>query len=164
MANLLTVADLKIWPGVEADLEADDPWALFCISAASTKVNDVAGHPEWTKLSAPPRARQIALHLTARSFLNPDSVIQEGNTGPLGGDRIADDFAHAFELTPSEEAELAGLVPGAALAGKGLWIQPLTPGVEMELPDVFLLDDSGSDWAIPYASWEDSWAFTPLDD
>lgn len=151
---LLTVSDLAVW--AQRDVAPDDAWALAVVEAASDVVRAAAQQPTWLKATAPARARQIASHLAARTFKNPDSVQREGNLGPLGGDAVVEELARAMHLTEAEKLELAGLAPaGAAGGGGGFWVQPTTGSEAAEPGDVYLADDSGSDWMIPYLHPDD---------
>lgn len=144
---LVSVGELRVWAR-DPDIAEDDAFANEILYAASEAVRAAARQPTWDINSAPPRARQICAHLAARSYLNPDSVNREGSLGPIGGDSRVEEMAIALHLTEREMLELEGMRPTGS-SGKGLWVQPISmPG--SELRDVYLRDDSGSDWAIPY--------------
>lgn len=145
MAALLTIPELAAW--AREPVGYDDPWAQLVIESASELVCTTARQPTWTRETAPARAKQIAGHLAARSFKNPDSIEFEGAVGPLGGDRRSEAVAVALHLTDAERAELERLSPG--VAGGGLWVQPMTSGTATA-GDVYLRDSSGSDWMIAY--------------
>lgn len=152
---LLTIPDLRAWAR-NSEIADDDPWALIVIEAASDLVRETAQQPTWTRESAPPRARQIASHLAARSYSNPDSIEFEGATGPIGGDRRAEEFAKSLHLTEAERLELEGMWPaGSTGGGGGLWVQPVGGGIAAVDGDTYLADDSGSDWMIPYLAEDD---------
>jgi hypothetical protein len=147
MAALLTISELAVW--AQETIEPDDEWAAAVLEAASDVVRDAANQPTWLRTTAPPRARQIASHLAARSYKNPDSIVGEGNLGPVGGDRFVEELAKALHLTAAEREELGRLGPAGATAGKGLWVQPFN-ATPYTAGDIYLPDDSGSDWQIPY--------------
>lgn len=156
--DLLTLDDLAVWTRTE--IADDDDWAPTVVEAASEVVRMAAGQPGWTMLSAPPRARQIAAHLAARSYLNPESVVREG-IGPLSEAR-AETLAQALHLTKTEQAELASMSPLALpgglpgqSAGRGgvLWVQPLHTSTPLE-GDIVIGN-------IAYGHPDDAYAFTP---
>jgi hypothetical protein len=151
---LLSVAELNVWLTGRAVVLDGDAFAEEILFAASEKVRSTAGQPTWTAATAPPRARQICAHLAARSYLNPDSISAEGGIGPLGGDRTVEELAKALHLTQAETDELQALAPRSAVGGS-LWIQPVNGGVPVDDGDVYLADDSGSDWMIPYLAEHD---------
>lgn len=152
---LLTVSELTIWcRPLGVDVDPADPFVPELIAAASDKVRTAAGVGDlWPDVaSAPSRARQIASHLAARSYANPESITTDGSLGPLGGDRRAEDLSRALHLTASEEAELISL--GKAVLGTGnggLWIQPVGIDNTVQSLDAYLYAGD-SDWGIPYLS------------
>lgn len=150
-APLLSLAELGII--ARQEIAPDDGFAGFIIAAASEAVRAAAQQPTWTAETAPLRARQICGHLAARSYLNPDSVQYQGAIGPIGGDRIVEDLARALHLTDVERAELAAMSPSAGQGG-GLWIQPVGSTAQQR-GDIYLPDDTGSDWWIPYLADDD---------
>lgn len=158
MAALLSIPDLSVWVvglGGSA-IEVDDEFAQAMVEAASDAVRTAAKQPTWTasgETAAPSRAKQIASHLAARSYLNPTSIQGEGNLGPLGGDRFVEELAKALHLTEAERDELAGMAPSGS-SGGGLWIQPIN-ATFVEDGDIYLPDSSGSDWQIPYLAVDD---------
>lgn len=157
---LLTLAEFSVW--LTEDPENED-LANLMIEAASEAVMSAARQPTWTAsglTAAPVRARHIAAHLAVRSYKNLDSVQAEGTVGPIGGDRIVEELAKALHLTDAERAELEAMAPVSAGAGS-LWILPTASGTASTDGDVYLADNSGSDWHIPYAASGDAFAFTP---
>lgn len=156
-ALLVSLSELAIWPGIGMIPEDARDFASYVLEAASEKVRLAAAQPGWTADSVPRRAKQIAWHLAARTYLNPDSVLAEGGVGPLGGDRTVEDMARALHLTSAEAEELALLAPegSTAAGGGGLWIQPIDGGTQVSDGTIYLTDSSGSDWMIPYLSEDD---------
>lgn len=154
MAALVTISELSAWARQEVGY--DDAWAITVLEAASELVRSAAGQPTWERATAPARAKQICAHVAARTYLNPDSVSSEGNLGPLGGDRIVEELAKALHLTAAERDELGAMAPAGGGAGGrgGLWVQPIN-STPLEGGDVYLADDSGSDWMIPYLAEDD---------
>lgn len=146
MADLLTRADLAIW--IQGDIE-DEAFADVVISAASELVCVTAQQPTWTIANAPIRARQIAAALAARSYKNPDSALVEGSVGALSGDRLVEDLARFLHLTNAEIDELVAMQPTPTGAGGGLWVQPVGGATPVDSSDIYLFDNSGSDWGIP---------------
>lgn len=135
---------------------ADPERADYFIQAASIVVADLAGHPDWLGLNAdggevetnqiteagvvmtvdgvvpaPRRAVMIAEQLAKRAYENPNAVVAEGSLGPIGGDRIIEEYARTLEPTPAELAYLeeiratTGIVPPVGAGGGGLWVQPI---------------------------------------
>lgn len=154
VAPLLNLSDLAVW--AREAIPPEDPWALAVIDAASWLVRNTAGFPLWTATDAPPRARQIASHVAARSYKNPDSVVTEGALGPLGGDRTVEELARALHLTDGERAELEAMRPEATGPSSGdLWIQPTGLDDSVASLDAYLSDTGGSDWLIPYLHEDD---------
>lgn len=150
---LVSVGELRVWAR-EPEIADDDAFANEILYAASEAVRAAARQPTWDIATAPPRARQICAHLAARSFLNPDSIQREGNLGPVGGDSRVEEMSVALQLTERETAELEGMRPTGS-NGRGLWVQPVMSGVNGTVRDVYLPDDSGSDWMIPYLHPDD---------
>jgi hypothetical protein len=160
MAALTTIEELRTWPGL-ADVGFEDALAVRMIEAASDAVRLAAGQPAWTRASAPPRARQIAWHLAARSYANPGSVVREG-IGPLNEAR-SEDLATALHLTTAERAELASMSPLAnpgdlpgGRQGGVLWVQPLMKSTLVSDGDIVISN-------VAYAHADDAYAFTPLE-
>ena len=157
---LLTLGELRTW--TRESIPDGDEFALAVIDAASLVVSSAARHPEWDVATAPSIARLIAAQLAKRTYLNPNAVAAEGSIGPIGGDRFVEDFARTLELTPVELASLEGLWPAGASKGGGLWTmtterEPMTPASGT----IFVPDDSGSDWHIPFIDESQAWAVTP---
>lgn len=159
MALLLTVRDLAVWILPE-EIPEGDQFAKLVVEVASEKVCSTARHPEWTASganAAPLRARHIAAALAARSYKNRDSVIAEGGVGPLGGDRTVEDLARFMHLTDVETAELEGMRSSGSGSTGSLWIQPFDVygSNALESGDIYVADDSGSDWEIPLLAGSD---------
>lgn len=145
---LLAVSELAVW--ARQEIADDDAFALAVIDAASLKTRTAAKQPTWDVATIPAEARLVCIQLAKRTFLNPDAVVSEGGIGPIGGDRYVEDFARTLEFTDAELATLADASGSAAAAGNGLWVQPTSNGEMLSLDrDVYLFDDSGSDWGIP---------------
>lgn len=118
MADLLTTATLAKWTQSDEAEVAADPFAVDLISKVSALICYLGGHdgtvldqngdlvPEWTleigSGQAPIDVQMVALQVIKRSYENPGQVIQAGNIGPLGGDRVADTQALFMELSDSE--------------------------------------------------------------
>lgn len=161
MTALLSLTEFALWmQPAEVD---DEDKALLMMEAASELVRDTARQPTWTatgSTAAPLRARHIAAHVAVRSYKNLDSIQAEGAVGPLGGDRIVEELAKALHLTDAERETLEGMQPKSTSAGS-LWILPTATGTGGDEAEVYLADQSGSDWHIPYAASGDAYAFTP---
>jgi hypothetical protein len=145
MPTLLPTATLGLWvtpKKTQAEIEAD-AFAMDVIQQVSDYFCFLAGHdgtqladdgitliPAWTYEpgadQAPIDVRMLALKVIRRTYSNPDQVIQEGNLGPIGGDRVADDAAMLFELTDAERRVLTKYNDaGDPEEGGQLWIQPI---------------------------------------
>lgn len=123
MADLLTTATLARWTQNDATEVAADPFAADLIDKVSQLICFIGGHdglhtdaagvviPEWTLDPGPAQApidvQMVALQVIKRSYENPTQIIQEGNVGPIGGDRFADAQALFLDFTDSERATLA---------------------------------------------------------
>lgn len=171
MTPLLTVAQLAVW--AQQEIDDDDEFALVVIEAASLVVAEKAAHLDWIEIiapavaltPAPSRARLIATQLAKRTFLNPHAVLWEGNIGPIGGDKLVEDFSRTLELTLVESAELEAMQPAGAATGNGLWVQPVETGrVAVGSTTIYLPDGSNLDSIIPMGTQGvDDWAYTPLE-
>lgn len=132
MAALLTTQTLAKWTQSDETEVANDVFALDLIDKLSALVCFVGGHdgtkddpasttvpaakiPEWSLVAdTPPGAvvppidvQMVMLQVAKRSYENPDQVLQEGSTGPLGGDRFADVHALFMDFTDAERSTLA---------------------------------------------------------
>lgn len=122
MADLLTPRELALWTSStvgksEAEVTAD-PFATEVIDKVSQMAGFLGGHdgtktdaagdviPEWTlepgDTLAPFDVRMVVLQVCKRAYENPKQVVQEGNVGPIGGDRVLDVAALLLDLTDSE--------------------------------------------------------------
>lgn len=142
MADLLTTATLARWTqNDQAEVDAD-PFAADLITKVSALVCFLGGHPNWTLDAGPDQApidvQMVALQVIKRSYENPEQIIQEGNIGPIGGDRYADQHALFAEFTDAERATLIKYNPDGdpdAGATQGqLFVIPTTRGDETTLP------------------------------
>lgn len=149
--SLLPTATLGLWVSpkqTQEQIEAD-AFAMDVIAKVSGYFCFLGGHPEWTyepgDEQAPFDVRMLALKVIRRTYVNPDQVVQEGNVGPLGGDRVADDAALSFELTKTERRVLTKYNDeGDPEEGGALWIQPIGQDEASSLIDATLYvgDDS----------------------
>ncbi len=123
MADLLTKNELAIWTGNDVGEVAADPFARETIEKVSEMVCFLGGHPDWTLEAgddqAPVDVRMVVLQVCKRTYENPRQVVQEGNIGPLGGDRVLDVAAMLMELTDYERDTITkynedGDITGAA--------------------------------------------------
>ena len=122
MADLLTTATLAKWTQNDAAEVAGDEFAVDLIAKISALACFLGGHdgtkvdsegtviPEWDleigPTLAPIDVQMVVLQVAKRSYENPGQVIQEGNVGPLGGDRVADTQALFMDFTDRERATL----------------------------------------------------------
>lgn len=151
MADLLTTDALATWTGKTFEEVAADTFAIDVIAQVSSYFCFLAGHdgthldddgeliPEWTyepgDNQAPIDVRMLALKVIRRTYTNVDQVVQEGNIGPIGGDRVTDGAALGFELTDTERAVLTKYNDdGDPEEGGQIWIQPI--GSDQELSSV----------------------------
>lgn len=163
MSFLLPPATLGLWVSpkkTQAEIEAD-AFAMDVIQQVSDYFCFLAGHdgtqfeddgvtpiPAWTyepgANQAPIDVRMLALKVIRRTYTNTDQVIQEGNLGPIGGDRVADDAAMLFTLTDAERRVLTKYNDeGDPEEGGQLWIQPIGSDQQLSLEDpvLFVSDD-----------------------
>lgn len=122
MADLLTTATLAKWTQNDPAEVAADEFAVDLIAKISALACFLGGHdgtklaedgtaiPEWDLVVGPTLApidvQMVVLQVAKRSYENPGQVIQEGNVGPLGGDRVADTQALFMDFTDSERRTL----------------------------------------------------------
>lgn len=165
MATLITMEQFATWARQDLGVMSADPFAALVLQTATEIVCDTAEQPNW-ELQSPPvvvprKAKRICMFLAGRTYLNPDGTISE-QVGPLS-ERRPEAMAMAaanMQLLPAEEELLLTLVPDGPA---GLWIQPTTRSHPVEDTTVYLPDDSGSDWWIPYGDPDTTLAFTPVE-
>lgn len=123
MADLLTLQTLARWTQSDEAEVLADPFAQDLITKVSQMICFIGGHdgtkfdaagaliPDWTLEIGPGQApvdvQMVALQVIKRSYENPSQIIQEGNVGPLGGDRYADVHALFMDFTEAERRTLA---------------------------------------------------------
>ena len=127
MAALLTPQTLAKWTQSDEAEVVTDPFAADLIDKLSALVCFIGGHdgtkyddlgdviPEWSLVAdtpvgavvAPIDVQMVMLQVAKRSYQNPDEILQDGSTGPLGGDRYSDVHALFMDFTDSERATLA---------------------------------------------------------
>lgn len=124
MADLLTTDTLAKWTQEDPAEVAVDPFAIDLIDKVSQLICFIGGHdgtktdpdtetviPEWTLAAGPDQApidvQMVALQVIKRSYENPGQVVQEGNVGPIGGDRVSDVQALFMEFTEAERRTLS---------------------------------------------------------
>lgn len=164
MTTLITAAELATWARQDIGTVAADPFATLVIQTATEIVCDTAEQPNW-ELQTPPvavprKAKRVCMFLAGRTYLNPDGTIAE-SVGPLN-ERRPEEMAMAaanMQLLPAEYELLLTLAPDGST---GLWIQPTTRADAAEDDVVYLPDNSGSDWWIPYGDPSTTLAFTPV--
>lgn len=155
MANLLTTATLATWTQNDADEVAGDAFAVDLIAKVSALICFIGGHdgsktdaagnviPEWTLDPGPDQApvdvQMVALQVIKRSYENPDQVLAEGSTGPLGGDSHVDTYALFADFTESERAVISKYNPDG------------DPTAEEGNGQIFTLSISGQDQVLQQA-------------
>jgi hypothetical protein len=183
MADLLTTATLAKWTQSDAAEVAADPFAADLIEKVSGLICFIGGHdgtkldassgafvPEWSVTPVPPQAmcpidvQMVALQVIKRSYENPGAVLQEGNVGPLGGDRVTDTQALFLDFTEMERRTIAKYNPdGDPTTGEDsgtIFTIPTTRGDETSLQDATLyvgdnqqvnleISDDPREWKIP---------------
>lgn len=176
MADLLTTETLARWTQNDPAEVAADPFAVDLIDKVSQLVQFIGGHPEWSlepdETKAPFDVQMVVLQVCKRSYENPTRIIQEGNIGPLGGDRFADEQALFMDLTETERATIAKYNPDGDPNG-GAELFTLTVSNDMQMPsgpDVYFEDNqqvglsNSADprsWMIPMVSGRDADLFEP---
>ena len=165
MPTLITLQELATWARQDVGTVSADPFAALVVQTATEIVCDTAEQPNWElqtpAVAVPRKAKRVCMFLAGRTYLNPDGTIAE-SVGPLS-ERRPEEMAMAaanMELLPAEEELLLTLMPDG---GTGLWIQPTTRFDAVEDEVVYLADDSGSDWHIPYGDPNTTLAFTPVE-
>lgn len=151
--NLITDHELAVWAGVEDSVITGDPLAQDVIARMSSYARFLGFAPKleadygWqTRADTPFDVKLIVLKVCRRSYTNPSEVVQEGNIGPIGGDRVRDEAALAMELTAAERETLTAYNPtGDPTSGdsSSLWVQPISGQDETELiaPVLYVGDD-----------------------
>jgi hypothetical protein len=163
MANLVTAQELAIWTSKDIATVAADPFATMVLAKATELIVDKAEQPGWEEdpSTAKRRAKTICLLVASRTYLNPQGEIAT-NVGPLGA-RIPEAMAMAagtMSLTEAEEAELEGMQPTTP-GQTGLWVQPTTRVYKDPVETIYLADNTGSDWEIPYLDPNETDAMNP---
>lgn len=150
---LVTPQDIEAWGQLTPGSLVNDVLAIRICNGVSVLVRE-AGSPDWTAATIPPRAKLIAEIKAKNYYLNPTSLVQEG-VGPISERRL-DEAVHNMALTEAERATLAELAGAAGTSDTGLWVQPTGRGDALiGQEDVFVTDQSGSDWMIPWARLDD---------
>jgi hypothetical protein len=164
MPNLVSASTLATWARQDIAVVAADPFAALVLTTASNIVTDEAEQPNWEiqspVVAIPRKALRICMFLAGRTYLNPDGTIATA-VGPLN-ERVPEAMAMAaanMTLLEEEKRDLWTLRPDGST---GLWIQPTTRLDDSETTAVFLPDNSGSDWWLPYGDSSTTAAFTPL--
>lgn len=174
--NLITDHELAVWAGVEDSVVTGSALAQDVITKMSSYARFLgfAPLPEidygWqTRDTTPFDVKLAVLKVCRRSFTNPDEVVQEGNIGPIGGDRLRDTAALSMELTELERKIFTKYnAAGDPETGDSetLWVQPTDRGDDAILvPATLYVGDDGQinlstsadprEWKIPL--------FNPLD-
>lgn len=169
MADLLTKSTLARWTQSDVAEVAADPFAKDLISKASELICFLGGHPDWTLdpgvNQCPIDVQMVALQVIKRSYENPTQILQEGNIGPIGGDRYADAHALFMDFTDAERATITKYNPdGDPTPGDDTGIVftiPTTTRPQSSLPDASPLyvgddqqinldtSDDPREWKIP---------------
>jgi len=178
MADLLTTETLARWTQNDPAEVAADPFAVDLIAKVSELVQFVGGHPEWDLdvdplTKAPFDVQMVVLQVCKRSYENPTRIIQEGNVGPLGGDRFADEQALFMDLTETERATIAKYNPDGDPDGGAAEVFTIRTSTDSDMPwtpPLYVEDDdqpgliNSADprpWMIPLVSSEDAVMFSP---
>ena len=170
MTPLLTLEEIRVWTREPIDLPEDFDFAEAIIAAASLRVAEELEYPDFDAWAVDPGdlylpgAKDVAIQVARRTYLNPDQEVRTAAIGPIGGVSYLEDFAQALELTESERARLAAILgaSGGASSGGGLY----TVSIERDDPlmtrhDIVLQDDKPLSSGIIYGAEEDAMWFTP---
>lgn len=147
MADLISASTMATWCRVDVATLAGDPFATDIRKKVSDLVRQLAGHPEWTAETIPPDVQVLVIWVCKRTYTNPDQETST-NVGPLGS-RVLDEAALAMSLTESERATLQDY-NGSLTETSGLWTLSVGGVGPLLEPTVYVPDDSGSDWMIPF--------------
>lgn len=154
MANeLVTTQELALWSQTDQATVDADPFAAEVLSKVSDYVRFVAGQDitTWTYDTAPFDAKLIALWMARRTYVNPDQEKTTG-TGPISS-TVVDAATLAMNLSDEERKTLEGYRGDQPT---GLWTMSMGgDGSTILKPTVYVSDDSGSDWEIPYLDIND---------
>jgi hypothetical protein len=167
MANIITPAEFATWCQATVEAINADAYALMVMDLVSAQIVAEAGRPDWDgPLTTPVRVKLMALVVGRRAYLNPDQEVAQAVAGGPSV-RMIDAAAAGVYLTDEEKTELARLAaiddPNPSPFSPDLWVLP-TGGGELEKP-LFLADNSGSDWLIPYLDpARDPWYFPTMED
>ena len=161
---IISVADLRI-SARKPNLALDDPTAVWVVEQASAAICDYANRPSWedefsTEPPAPRAAKRVALAVATRVFLNPQ-LERSSSIGPLSSS-YHEHWALGFNLADVEK-EIIDKATGAADGGNWLGVMTLA-GSRSYDKTLYLPDESGSDWHIPYFDTDDVEAFREPDD
>lgn len=111
MADLITFDTLAKWTQNDVAEVTADPLAQEIVEKLSALVRFIGGHDDWTLETGPTRlpidVEMVLIQVAKRSYENPDQITQEGNVGPLGGDRHVDGYALFMDFTEAERATIA---------------------------------------------------------
>lgn len=143
----MTPTEMSTWTQTDLATISTDAFAAEVMDKASDLIRAEAQHLEWTRDTAPFKARLIALLVAKRTYINPDQEVSTG-IGPLSS-RVLDEAAMAMSLTESEIVTLQGFAPDGGESGGGLWTLSIGGSTYDVQPTVYAPDDSGSDWEIP---------------
>ena len=115
----------------------------------------------------------VVLQVCKRSYENPTRIIQEGNIGPVGGDRFSDAQALFMDLTDAERATVSKYNPAGDPDNDGGVLFTISTTNDQEMPwtpPLYVEDDqqvglvNSADpraWMIPMVSGRDSVMFSP---
>lgn len=112
MGLLVDVDELTSLLKMPPDSLDEDEYTRLIMEAASAKVRDVAGHPEWELDTIPTRGRFIALWLAKRAWEDPGNL-QRRTSGPIS-DTFFENGVRGLTLEDDEREWLEGQQPGGA--------------------------------------------------
>jgi len=160
---IISIPNLRI-SARRSSIAPDDEVANWVVAEASARVCDYARHPEWedpaSGVSAPRQAKRIALAVATRVFLNPE-LERSSSIGGVLSSSNAPEWALGFELSDSEKEELDDLRNGGN--GNRLGVISLAGSATYD-ETLYVADESGSDWMIPYFDTADIEAYREPDD
>lgn len=143
MAALLTHRELALWTSNDVDEVTADPFAEEVIDKVSQMAQFLGGHPDWEidpgEDQAPFDVRMVVLQVCKRCYENPEQVVQAGNLGPIGGDRILDVAALLLDLTETERTTLTKYnLDGDPNGGATVMSIPIRLGDELQMSEAIL--------------------------
>jgi hypothetical protein len=150
---IITLAQVAPWVQSTTEELEEDPLAPVLAARVSLLVNEAVwgvGKTEqfWmTPEAVPETAKMIAEQVFARVYQNPKTLVAEGSTGPLGGDRYSEIVLTGLALRPDEVERLHKLRPSGD--DGGLWILSLHDTDREKSTDTVQYVDAYGEMTVP---------------